>query len=137
MHYWVMADTYYRLHQAGIPEFSADNAWSGLWGGAFSADGSRSECGQCDAKGVDEWGEPCEAGCSDGWFDCAEGYSCCWTGQDLLRYFDEHLGSGFEDEPVVVFEGALVGTGFDGEPLAIPTRVIRWTTIGQLREEIS
>ena len=28
------------------------------------------------------------------------------------------------DDKVVVFEGTRVGDGFDGEPLAVPTRII-------------
>jgi hypothetical protein len=36
-------------------------------------------------------------------------------------------GSGVDDnDPIVVFEGAVVGVGPDLEPLVIPRRVIAW-----------
>jgi hypothetical protein len=131
-----MADTYYRLHRADAPAFTADNAWSGLWGSTFSPDGSRTECGECDGAGVDDHGQPCEAGCDNGWWDCYAGYSCCDTAEELLDYFTQHNPAD-DNDPVVIFEGEQVGTGFDAEPLVIPTTTIRWTTIGQLRKEIA
>jgi hypothetical protein len=128
-----MAETYYRLHGSDTPEFSAQNAWSALWGEQFSADGSRYKCRTCDGTGT-AYGEPCDARCDDGWLYADPGYSCCETAADLLDYFDQH-GIAADDDPVVVFEGERVGTGFDGEPLAVPTGDIRWTTIGALRAQ--
>lgn len=43
-----------------------------------------------------------------------------------------HHGIVQNDDPVVVFEGQQVGTGPDGEPLAVPTGDIRWITWREL-----
>lgn len=87
--------TFYRVHWADCPEFSAANAWSALWG----ADRD----------------------------DAQRGYSACWDAEDLLEYFREH-GEPAADDTVVAFEGRQVGQGFDGEPLAVPTRLLETTT---------
>ncbi|MFD5142694.1 hypothetical protein [Streptomyces sp. NPDC058401] len=42
---------FYRLHWADCPPFTADNAWSALWGSTRSTDGSRMECFTCDGTG--------------------------------------------------------------------------------------
>ena len=54
------------------------------------------------------------------------GYSCCWSPEDLRSYFEVHAcgAPGDHHGEVIVFEGEHVGQGDDGEPLAIPTRVV-------------
>lgn len=131
-----MTDTYYRLHRTDAPTFSADNAWSAPWGEAFGVDGDRYECRSCDGSGSDVFGEHCGYCDGEGWFDCAEGYSCCESAEDLLAYFDRHCPANYDD-PVVVFEGDYCGQGCDGEPLVVPTAIVWWTTIGQLRVELA
>lgn len=59
--------------------------------------------------------------------DALYGYSCCYSAEDLIAYFARH-GEPLGDDTVVVFEGQRVGTGFDGEPLAVPTGAVRHTT---------
>jgi hypothetical protein len=128
-----MTETYYRLHRDDAPTFTADNAWSGLWGGTFSPDGARSECPQCDESGEYD-GEECSHCAGEGWLDCDYGYSCCYTAAELVAYFSRGGGLDAVDlaQPVVVFAGEQVGNGFDGEPLVVPTEVVRWTTLGEL-----
>lgn len=126
--------TFYRLHRVDAPTFSADNAYSAAWGETFAESGDRYECRTCDATGTWE-GETCPDCDGEGMLDADPGYSCCETAEDLLAYFDQH-STADADDPVVVFDGQQVGAGIDGEPLAIPTSVIRWTTIGTLRKEV-
>jgi len=130
------SETFYRMHQPGAPEFCAENAWSAQWGVAWDPSGSRYECTWCDGTGRDFFdpGEECPA-CDEGWQDADYGYSCCDTAEELLSYMDAH-GVVTDDDPVVIFEGVRVGTGGDGEPLAVPTGQVRWTTIGALRAEV-
>jgi hypothetical protein len=49
---------------------------------------------------------------------------------DLIAYFGaERGGAPTEDAGrVIVFEGQHIGTGFDGEPLAVPTEVVETLT---------
>jgi len=118
---------YYRLHWSDCPPFSADNAWSALWGGTRSEDGSRTECVTCDGTGQLD-GDPCpERDCDEGWIDCVAGYSCCASADELIAYFH---GRGEPDagEAVVIFEGRQVSTGFDGEPAVVPERVLETLT---------
>lgn len=128
-----MGMTFYRLHADTAPEFSAENAWSAAWGETFSTDGARYECRSCDGAG-EFLGEKCNDCGGEGWIDAEAGYSCCESAAELLAYFDQHCPAD-DTDPVVVFDGEIVGTGLDGEPLVIPTTVIRWTTVGQLRKE--
>lgn len=127
-----MSDTFFRVHTTALP-FSAENAWSGLWGADFSEDGSQSRCCHCDGSG-EAFGEECKNCNGEGWEDCLQGYSCCDSAEELLEYFQKH-GHTNDDTPVVIFEGEYVGNGFDGEPLAVPTKVVRWTTFGELENE--
>ncbi len=126
-----MSETFYRVHWEGSPEFSATNAWSALWGATRSEDGSQTECRECDGTGA-SFGEQCGSCDGEGWEDCASGYSCTDSADELLAYFSRH-GEPADDEPVAIFEGTRVGTGVDGEPLAIPAGTVRWTTYGALR----
>lgn len=123
-----MVDIFYRLHREEAPAFCAENAYSAAWGQAFSADGRRYECPVCDGSGESCWN--CNG---EGWFECEYGYSCCTEAAELLEYFDRHCPPD-DSDPVVVFEGVRVGSGLDGEPLAVPERIIEWTTIGVLRQ---
>ena len=125
-----MSQTYYRLHREDAPTFTADNAWSAVWGETYNAAGDRYECSNCDATGI-AYGEPC-GDCNNGWIDCQPGYSACHSAAELLEYFDQHCKAD-DIDPVVIFDGEHVGNGCDGEPLVIPINVIRWTTIGALR----
>ncbi len=129
-----MAEMYYRIHNnPNAPTFSADHAYSGLWGSEFSADGSQTECHDCsDSDGSRAECRTCDG---TGWEDAPYGYSCCESATDLLAYFSPSRGGTGDSDPVVIFEGERVGTGFDGEPLAIPTGTVRWTTIAALRTE--
>ena len=129
-----MTETFYRLHtNPQAPAFNADNAYSGLWGSTWSEDGTQTECHDCNGQGRLFDDDP-DCGTCDGtgWEDASEGYSSCASAEELLDYFGQHSPADDAD-PVVVFEGAQVGIGFDGEPLVIPATVIRWTTIGALR----
>lgn len=126
-----MSETFYRVHWTGSPEFSTTNAWSALWGAERSEDGSQTRCRECDGTGT-AFGENCGTCDGEGWEDCLPGYSCCDTAAELLAYFTRH-GEPDPTEPVVIFDGVRVGTGFDGEPLATPTGDARWTTYGALR----
>lgn len=123
-----MTQTFFRFHRTDAPEFSAANAWSGLWGSEFSEDGSATRCHNCDNGQTFVFGEKCDLCEGTGWEDCAEGYSCCDTAEELIAYFAAHLGSDPGDGAVIVFEGHQVGTGFDGEPLAVPARVVETLT---------
>jgi hypothetical protein len=124
-----MAEKFFRVHDNDqAPAFSAENAWSGLWGSDFAVDGSYSVCAECDGIGT-SFGEQCHSCNGTGRDECQYGYSCCWDAQELLTYFAGTAG----DAKVVVFEGLRVGTGFDGEPLAVPTGEVHWTTLGQLQ----
>jgi hypothetical protein len=125
-----MTATFYRLHaNPDAPEFSANNAWSGLWGTRWSADGAQNECTAC--SDLDGSRAECRECGGTGWQDAQYGYSCCWTADDLIAYMNSH-GVAAEDDAVVIFEGQQVGTGFDGEPLAVPTGRVEWTTWGEL-----
>jgi len=54
------------------------------------------------------------------------GYSAVESAEALVHYMEIH-GSGIgDDDPIVIFEGAVVGTGPDLEPLVIPRRAIAW-----------
>lgn len=129
-------ETFYRVHWTGSPTFGADNAWSALWGSARSEDGSRTECCECDGTGA-SYGEPCATCDGEGWEDCQYGYSCCWSPADLIAYFGSpSRGEPLASDAVVVFEGQQVGTGCDGEPLAVPTGTVRWTTYGDLAASV-
>lgn len=147
--------TFFRWHQAEAPAFTAANAWSGLWGSEFSDDGSCTKCPACDGDG-DGWrdcpschGDPngCER-CDDtgainecedcegaGWRDCVRGYSCCWTAEELAAYMTKHAGEPRDEwGAVIVFDGDLAGTGFDGEPTAVPTTVIKEMTWSEFKK---
>lgn len=121
-----MSKTFYRVHMAPLP-FSADNAWSGTWGSEFNADGSQYHC-PCDGHLFGPAGDP-DADCrdcgGDGWVGCDRGYSSCWTAQELIGYFtDPARCAPTGDTPVIVFSGERTGTGCDGEPLAVPDRIV-------------
>lgn len=118
-----MAETFFRVHWADAPDFSPENARSALWGSTRSEDGTKTECTSC----IPGDREGCKVCGGTGWEDCMKGYSCCWSAEDLVEYMAEHGAPG-EHDRVIVFEGVHTGTGFDGEPLAVPTRIIEETT---------
>lgn len=96
--------TFFRLHWDGPATFSKENAVSRRWGSAN---------------------------------DERRGYSCCRSADDLVEYFSWDDCMDPDDPevaslPVVEFEGEVVGEGIDGEPLVVPTEVVRWTTYGSI-----
>lgn len=123
-----MTEMFYRVHWVRSPEFSADNAWSALWGAErVAGDPSRTICRECDGRKVDSFGEPCSTCGGEGSEEAVLGYSCCRTATELRDYFGQH-GAPRPDDEVIIFEGYLAGIGLDGEPLAVPTRVVHRTT---------
>ncbi|HEY9474572.1 MAG TPA: hypothetical protein VIS06_12075 [Mycobacteriales bacterium] len=145
--------TFYRVHVAGrnatgALAFTADNAFSATWGSDFvEGDPSRVKCQTCGGSGECALcygtGEDCTCGSGgcrvcdgEGVEDLPRGYSCCDTAEDLRAYFAEH-GTPASTDDVVVFEGRRVGTGFDGEPLAVPTGDARWMTWAEFTAQVS
>lgn len=122
--------TFYRLHcNPAAPTFASEHAYSGVWGGEWTADGSQNECRSCIPGDRDD----CRTCGGTGWEDALPGYSCCWTADDLIAYVREHVGlADNSTDAVVIFEGRQVGTGFDGEPLAVPTGHVEWITWADL-----
>lgn len=83
-------------------------------------------CDICEGDGTTEECDTCDG---EGWVDCDRGYSCTWTAEDLLDYFGQrHISLSYDDGVVYVFEGEYEGDGGDGEPLAVPTRVVEQMT---------
>lgn len=151
---------YYRVHwdgrsATGWRAFAARNAWSRPWGAMAviddDGDPARYTCVPCDATGlaVDEESGRCRGGEATwdadrgGWIcpDCQgegsreadRGYSGVGTLAGLFAEYDlPEFGSAAE---IVEFEGELAGFGCDGEPLVVPTRVVRWMSFDQAREE--
>jgi len=132
-----MTETFYRMHRLDVPTFCAENAWSAQWAACWDPSGSRYECTRCDGTGEDltDPGQECPACDGEAWLNADYGYSCCYSAEELLSYLDDHAVVT-DDDPVVIFEGVRVGTGGDGEPLAVPTGQVRWTTVGALRSEV-
>ncbi len=122
-----MADTFYRVHWDGCPEFSAANAWSALWGSERGDDPSRTKCHDCDGGALLEFLGGCQVCGGEGWEDAVRGYSCTDTAEELIAYFTKHSEPSGGDA-VVIFEGEQVGNGVDGEPLAVPTGAVETTT---------
>ncbi|MGW5353377.1 hypothetical protein ACWERV_23060 [Streptomyces sp. NPDC004031] len=148
-----MSTVLYRVHWEDCPPMSPEHAWSAPWGTIRSDDGSRYQCVVCDGTGegfrdcprcvcgvveaadgdvvtcplckgnvVLDGCENCEG---DGWWDCIRGYSCTASPEGLLDYFECSARSGLAGgETVVVFEGEVVDSGIDGEPTAVPVRII-------------
>lgn len=138
-----MAELFYRWHQNEAPPFSAENAWSADWGSEFTPDGSKyrapsglyylcetcqDETGACGHEDEDECAE-CEC---PGWTECERGYSCTWDATDLADYFGERGCPTDDTGTVYVFEGERTGNGTDGEPLAVPDRVVETLTWSEL-----
>ncbi|RFU41306.1 hypothetical protein DZF91_12530 [Actinomadura logoneensis] len=121
--------TFFRWHGEHVPLcFCADHAWSGLWGSAWTEDGSRTRCPGCDGTG-------------EGWRDCPRCHGddpddCERCGGDGgLPECEVCEGEGWQDcEPgddwgqVIEFDGEVTGTGFDDEPTVVPTSVVRTMT---------
>ncbi|WP_017602294.1 hypothetical protein [Nocardiopsis lucentensis] len=144
-------ETFYRLHHTGAPAFTADNAWSAPWGSSFTDDGSSYTCVACDGTGeqTPEIHESCDGqGChhcddgmitecadcdGDGTLDCERGYSCTWDAAGLVAYFKQQHATPTDDMGTIyVFEGEWTGDGADGDPLAVPTKVIETLTWSEL-----
>src|SRR5690606_24281624 len=114
----------------------------------FTTDGTAYACVACDGTGQspEEVHESCDgAGCDhcdngiysecgdcegEGTVDCDRGYSCTWSAADLITYIRDHQAGDPEDThgTVYVFEGERHGDGCDGEPLAVPTKIIETLT---------
>lgn len=141
-----MVETYYRLHTAGPSAvgplaFTADNAWSALWGTQFvDGDPSRAVCADCGGTGDDSAtggdGDGCRNCDGEGNVEVDRGYSCCGSAAELVEYMTAQ-GIVADDDHVVVFTGHEVGSGSDGEPLVVPTTVTRWMTWAGLVAEVS
>lgn len=139
-------ETFYRWHHNAAPTFNAENAHSADWGSEFTPDGSKYRapgalyylCEDCQddtgACGHEDEGDCENDSCEcPGWTDCERGYSCTWDAADLITYIREHAGEPDDSfGTVYVFEGELTGNGTDGEPLAVPTKVIETLTWSEL-----
>lgn len=159
-----MADVYYRVHWKDCPPLSPENAWSALWGTQRTPDGTQTYCVTCDGTGEgartcptcrglgrDEWDwdaictrcggsgvlDGCESCDGEGVWDCLYGYSCFADPQSLVDYFAARHGTVEDDDTVVIFEGEYYGTGFDGEDLAVPTRIIEEITWSEFLTRMS
>lgn len=131
---------YYRVHTPGTPAFSAENAWSSVWGAKFlTPNGSRIGCRECATtdrfcwgcqENRDDCGHSCPQCDDTGEQDADRGYSCLTTPAALVERF-----AGWDDaEPVAVFDGEETGEGIEGEPLVVPDMAtVTWTTLGALR----
>lgn len=138
-------ETFYRWHQKDAPTFNATNAYSADWGSEFTPDGTKYRapsslyylCDTCQddtgACGHEDEGD-CENCECPGWADCERGYSCCEDAEDLIAYIREHQAGDPDDShgTVYVFEGEHTGNGTDGEPLAVPTRIVETLSWSQL-----
>lgn len=121
-----MSDLWYRVHWSDCPEFSADNAWSCLWGPERSDDGSQCECTGCGGDG-DLFGEECPGCEGTGWMDCEPGYSAAADPADLIEYFAiRHIEP--TGETVIVFTGRQASTCVDGYPTVVPDQVVETMT---------
>ncbi|MGW7350918.1 hypothetical protein [Streptomyces sp. NPDC054784] len=148
--------TFYRVHPNDAPALTADNAWSAPWGVTRNTDGSQYECVPCDGTGdgtrdcptcygvgwLDDCmqdrctrcdGErrldDCENCDGDGWLDCTRGYSSFEDPDTLIDYFTEVARDVCAvDVTVVIFEGRQADFGLDGEPTAVPTRIVETLT---------
>jgi hypothetical protein len=127
-----MPSTFWRVHDTTY-EFSADSAWSSQAGVPLAAP-DRDLCLVCGGDGTDpdecdDEGNsvPCTSCGGEGSFQRDRGYSCCASPEDLISYFSGHLGAAAGDT-VITFEGERTGTCPDGEPLAVPIRVIATAT---------
>lgn len=127
--------TFYRFHWAGCPEFSAANAFSALWGAERNEDGSKTRCNNCNGKGrLFPYDPDCDTCDGTAWEDAVEGYSCFDDADELICYFAERGVLDDDDGVVIVFEGRRVGTGFDGEALAVPqtvTETMPWSVFAK------
>ncbi len=145
-----MTETFYRVHWADCPPLTADNAWSALWGATRTADGTQTQCVPCDGTGKDAtdpvcrscdgercaicdhtgYSSQCQTCDGEGVIDCERGYSCFTDPKSLIAYFTDpgHAVEISPDDHVIAFEGTHQGLGFDGEDLAIPTRILQETT---------
>lgn len=155
--YMQTTQTFYRIHNDhnGTPPLTTKNAWSAPWGSDFTEDGSSYTCIACDGTGEQdpeihdacdgEGCHHCEDGmiteCGDcdgeGTIDCDRGYSCAWDATGLVEYFaQQHLPLTSDTSNIMgtvyVFEGEYTGNGCDGEPLAVPTRIIETITVAEL-----
>lgn len=157
-----MHETFWRHHRGGIPCLCAAHAWSAPWGSVFNAQGDLHECFPCAGTGVADL-QPCHCRgygqCGDcdegmienaectrcegaGWDDADRGYSAAYTAQELVNYMRHHARPGdptgdptLGEAEIVVFDGAHVGYGDDGEPLAVPAGAVRWMTWSDLLAE--
>jgi hypothetical protein len=148
-------ETFYRVHWQGSLEFSPANAWSAPWGSeraadgyvlCFSCDGTGSgytevPCRDCGGRGTDENWDTCDScdgaggttvercpDCEEGKKRCERGYSCETSPGALIGYFREHSVTPGDGDVVIIFEGGQAGAGLDGEPLAVPSRILETLT---------
>lgn len=102
-------------------------------------EGSANTCRACEGNG----GFP--VGCllceGTGWQECARGYSCFPTPQQLINYFTQRGRMKLDDDDgrVVVFAGTVVDHGFEDEPTVIPDSSIPpvWMTWREFTASVS
>ena len=131
------AEVFYRVHDMAVP-FDAEHAWSYLYG-PRNGEAGRDECVPCNGTGdaipgceADDDGD-CANCHGDGWLEADRGYSCFADPAEMIEY-----GEGRMDvraNRVIEFEGEQVGLGCDGEPLAVPSRVVRVITWDEFTAE--
>lgn len=161
-----MTETFYRFHWADCPTFSAENAWSAQWGAQRTPDGMQIVCVACDGTGegtrdcprcngphndyedrfsctrCDGTGDvnECLSCEGEGTIDCERGYSCETSPEALVRYFNDLARSGLADDDagkVIIFEGDHYDTGLDGEPTAVPTRILETLTWAEFTARVN
>ena len=133
------AEVFYRVHWAwGTVPFDAEHAYS--YGGGQSplaGDITRWECIACDGTGEIAGEGACTSCDGEGSREADRGYSCCTSPEDLLASAEQMAWGRLQlaTARVVAFEGEQAGLGWDGEPLVVPTRVIRVMTWDEFTSE--
>lgn len=138
-------ELFYRIHwNWDTVPFDAEHAYSFLNGMPPLADDlSRYGCVPCNGTGEaipgvdpDEDGK-CSSCHGEGSHEADRGYSCVYDPEDILS-LPAQFGSGRRElaaARVVEYEGEVQGWGCDGEPLAVPSRVLRVMTWDEFTAE--
>jgi hypothetical protein len=109
----VTSKTFYRVHNDTCPCLCAEHAYSAPAGVTF-IDCATYICPTCHACAI----EGCATCGEHGTIPATRGYSC-FESLDAAQAYLEKAGAW--RTAIYRFEGEHVGTGLDGEPLAIPT----------------
>lgn len=131
------AEVFYRVHDMAVP-FDAGHAWSYLYG-PRNGEAGHDMCVPCNGTGdaipgcdADDDGN-CASCHGDGWLEAGRGYSCFASAREMIEYGTGRLE--LDATRVIEFEGDYAGDGCDGEPLVIPSQVIRIMTWGEFAAE--